>query len=96
MPDTQLATNSCCCCCCPCCRHEIVGIVTDVGSDVKKFQPGDRAGVGVFVQSCRECGMCKQGEDVFCPKLVYTYNAVQYDGTPARGGYSTHVVVDET
>jgi D-arabinose 1-dehydrogenase-like Zn-dependent alcohol dehydrogenase len=22
------------------CRHEIVGIVTDVGSDVKKFKPG--------------------------------------------------------
>jgi D-arabinose 1-dehydrogenase-like Zn-dependent alcohol dehydrogenase len=39
------------------------------------------------------CG--KQGEDVFCPKLVYTYNAVTYDGTPAQGGYSTHVVVDE-
>jgi D-arabinose 1-dehydrogenase-like Zn-dependent alcohol dehydrogenase len=48
------------------------------------------------MQSCRECGMCKQGEDLFCPKLVYTYNAVQYDGTPAQGGYSTHVVVDET
>jgi hypothetical protein len=32
----------------------------------------------------------------FCPKLVYTYNAVTYDGTSAQGGYSTHVVVDET
>ncbi|WIA35261.1 hypothetical protein OEZ86_003720 [Tetradesmus obliquus] len=76
--------------------HEIVGIVTDIGSSVKKFKPGDRAGVGVFVQSCRECGMCKAGEDIFCPKLVYTYNATQYDGSPAQGGYSTHVVVDET
>jgi hypothetical protein len=31
-----------------------------------------------------------------CPKLVYTYNTLQYDGTPAQGDYSTHVVVDET
>jgi D-arabinose 1-dehydrogenase-like Zn-dependent alcohol dehydrogenase len=70
--------------------------VTDVGSDVKKFKPGDCAGVGTFVQTCRECNMCKAGDDVFCPKLVRTYNSTQYDGTPAQGGYSTHIVVDET
>lgn len=75
------------------CRHEIVGIVTDVGSEVTKFQPGQRAGVGVFVDTCRSCTQCGKGEQIFCPKLVYTYNSTHYDGLPAQGGYSTHIVI---
>jgi len=70
--------------------------VVDVGSGVKKFKPGDRAGVGVFVDTCRSCSMCNKGEDIFCPKIVHTYNAVHYDGLPAQGGYSTHIVSNET
>eukprot|EP00878_Enallax_costatus_P019318 GHUV01020379.1.p1 GENE.GHUV01020379.1~~GHUV01020379.1.p1 ORF type:complete len:311 (+),score=104.24 GHUV01020379.1:723-1655(+) len=72
--------------------HEIVGIVVDVGSEVTKFKPGDRAGIGVFVDSCRNCAQCKAGEQIFCPKIVFTYNAEHYDGLPAQGGYSTHIV----
>ncbi|KAF8061379.1 ADH9 [Scenedesmus sp. PABB004] len=75
--------------------HEIVGIVTEVGPAVTKFKPGDRAGVGVFVDTCRTCGQCKAGEQIFCPKLVYTYNSTHYDGLPAQGGYSTHIVMAE-
>jgi len=33
--------------------HEIVGIVTEVGDEVKNFKVGDRAGVGCFIDSCR-------------------------------------------
>jgi D-arabinose 1-dehydrogenase-like Zn-dependent alcohol dehydrogenase len=40
--------------------------------------------------------MCQKGEQIFCPKLVYTYNSEHYDGLPAQGGYSTHIVIDET
>jgi D-arabinose 1-dehydrogenase-like Zn-dependent alcohol dehydrogenase len=77
------------------CRHEIVGIVTEVGSEVTKFKPGDRAGVGVFVETCRDCAMCKKGEYIFCPKKVLTYNATHLDGTIAQGGYSTHIITEE-
>lgn len=31
--------------------HEIVGIVAAVGAEVTKFKVGDKAGVGVFVDS---------------------------------------------
>jgi alcohol dehydrogenase (NADP+) len=77
--------------------HEIAGIVTEVGSGVTKYAAGDRVGVGCFVDSCRECENCLAGEEQFCLKgEVPTYNGRQYDGSPTYGGYSTHIVVDET
>ncbi|KAL3147122.1 hypothetical protein ABBQ38_015079 [Trebouxia sp. C0009 RCD-2024] len=74
--------------------HEIVGIVTAVGSKVNKFKVGDRAGVGCMVDSCNDCHQCKtEGEEQFCSKSVQTYNMKNFDGTPTHGGYSTHIVV---
>ncbi|KAG2425878.1 hypothetical protein HYH02_014941 [Chlamydomonas schloesseri] len=75
--------------------HEIVGIVTEVGEGVTKFKPGDRAGVGCMVDSCRTCDTCTRSEEQFCPKCVYTYNSKHPDGTLAQGGYSSHIVVQE-
>src|SRR5690606_2500647 len=46
--------------------HEIAGIVTEVGSAVTKFTVGDRVGVGCFVDSCRECDACRDGEEQYC------------------------------
>jgi len=46
--------------------HEIVGRVTQTGSDVTKFKEGDYAGVGCFVDSCRNCENCRQGVEQFC------------------------------
>src|SRR3954449_12613983 len=76
--------------------HEIAGVVAEVGSDVTKFAPGDRVGVGCMVNSCRKCENCLKGEEQYC--LVgntQTYGSVDRDGTVTKGGYSTHVVVDE-
>jgi D-arabinose 1-dehydrogenase-like Zn-dependent alcohol dehydrogenase len=49
--------------------------------------------VGVFVDSCRSCAQCGKGEQIFCPKIVHTYNSTHYDGIQAQGGYSTHIVI---
>ena len=46
--------------------HEIVGKVSRVGADVKKFKAGDLAGVGCMVDSCGECESCKADEEQFC------------------------------
>ena len=76
--------------------HEIVGTVSEVGSEVSKFSVGDRVGVGCMVNSCRECENCLAGEEQYCLKgNVGTYAAVDRDGTITQGGYSTHVVVVE-
>src|SRR6185437_14034137 len=76
--------------------HEIAGVVAEVGSQVSKYQVGDRVGVGCLVDSCRECENCRGGEEQYCLNgNVGTYNAIGKDGRPTEGGYSTHIVVDE-
>src|SRR6059036_171370 len=77
--------------------HEIVGRVTRVGSQVKRFKAGDLVGVGCFVDSCRRCASCKAGLEQYCEvHLVLTYNGTEKDEkTPTYGGYSSQIVVDE-
>ncbi|MDO1444727.1 NAD(P)-dependent alcohol dehydrogenase [Rhodocytophaga aerolata] len=77
--------------------HEIVGRVTNVGTQVKNFKVGDLAGVGCLVDSCRTCSSCKEGQEQYCEvHWVGTYNSVEMDGkTPTYGGYSNNIVVDE-
>ncbi len=77
--------------------HEIVGRVVRVGAQVKNFKPGDLAGVGCMVDSCRKCGSCEEGLEQFCENgATFTYNGTEKDGsTPTQGGYSDSIVVDE-
>ncbi|KAL8038330.1 hypothetical protein ABFX02_11G099900 [Erythranthe guttata] len=75
--------------------HEIVGEVTEVGAKVKKFNVGDKVGVGCLVGSCRDCGQCKSDLENYCPKQVQTYSWVYTDGTITYGGYSNLMVADE-
>ncbi len=77
--------------------HEIVGRVARVGSAVTRFNVGELAGVGTFVDSCRVCESCKEGLEQYCAKQAsWTYNGTEQDKkTPTYGGYSSHIVVDE-
>lgn len=77
--------------------HEIAGVVTEVGHNVATFRPGDRVGVGCYVDSCRECRACLAGQQSYCTgHVAATYNGLERDkATPTYGGYSTDVVVDQ-
>jgi alcohol dehydrogenase (NADP+) len=76
--------------------HEIVGRVTKVGAQVKKFKEGDTAGVGCMVDSCRNCANCEDDLAQFCPETVFTYNSPDKNlGGVTFGGYSERIVVDE-
>ncbi|WP_224370615.1 NAD(P)-dependent alcohol dehydrogenase [Hyalangium versicolor] len=77
--------------------HEIVGRVKQVGSQVTKFKVGDLAAVGCLVDSCGDCGTCRQHLEMFCEKgAAFTYNSTEMDRkTPTYGGYSTQLVVTE-
>jgi uncharacterized zinc-type alcohol dehydrogenase-like protein len=78
--------------------HEIIGLVQQIGKKVDRWQVGDTVGVGCFVDSCRECEACRDGEEQFCEQgASFTYNSRERDGvTPTYGGYSTRIVVDES
>jgi uncharacterized zinc-type alcohol dehydrogenase-like protein len=76
--------------------HEIVGRIIATGDHAKKFKLGDLSGVGVMVDSCRECEDCKNHQELFCAvKPVTTYNSLGKDGLPVYGGYSDSIVVHE-
>lgn len=77
------------------CRHEIVGVVTEVGSKVQNFKVGEKVGVGCLVGSCRSCDNCTQDLENYCPKKKLTYDDYYYDGTLTFGGYSDTMVADE-
>ncbi|KAI4330206.1 hypothetical protein MLD38_028508 [Melastoma candidum] len=74
--------------------HEIVGIVTEVGSKVTKYKVGDRVGVGCLVQSCRSCTNCADNLESYCPRYTVTFGS-NVDGTMTYGGYSNFMVCDE-
>ena len=64
--------------------HEIVGIVTELGSGVTDFVVGERVAFGTVRDCCSTstCRFCSSGHENYCPKATYTYN-------PHLGGYST-------
>src|SRR5438067_416884 len=76
--------------------HEIVGRVTEVGSAVTKYKPGDIAAVGCMVDSDGTCPQCKAGLEQFCPNMILTFNSPdKHLGGVTYGGYSESIVVDE-
>jgi uncharacterized zinc-type alcohol dehydrogenase-like protein len=77
--------------------HEIAGVVSAIGSSVSKFAVGDLIGVGVFIDSCRDCSSCNQGLEQYCEKgMTPTYNGVERDSvTPTMGGYCDGYVINE-
>jgi uncharacterized zinc-type alcohol dehydrogenase-like protein len=76
--------------------HEIVGRVTEVGSAVTKYKPGDLAAIGCMVDSDLTCPRCKAGLEQFCQNMILTYNSPdKHLGGVTYGGYSNSIVADE-
>ena len=77
--------------------HEIVGRVTAVGGEVKRFKPGDIAAVGCMVDSDRTCANCQAGLEQYCDTgFTGTYNSPdKHLGGMTYGGYSKNIVVDQ-
>lgn len=77
--------------------HEIVGRISEVGAGVTKFKVGDLAGIGCFIDSCRQCEPCTHGQEQFCFNgASMTYNGTEMDrSTHTYGGYSDKYVIDE-
>jgi uncharacterized zinc-type alcohol dehydrogenase-like protein len=67
--------------------HEIIGTVSEVGSEVHSLAVGERVGVGWQADSCGQCEWCLQGKENLC---------AQAQGTCVHrhGGYADAVRVN--
>ena len=74
--------------------HEIVGIVEEVGKNVRGFAVGDRVGVPWLAGSCGKCAYCLDGRENLCDQALYT--GYQVDGgfaeyTVCRADFAIHL-----
>jgi len=70
--------------------HEFVGVVEEVGSEVKRFKAGDRVVASFFV-ACGHCALCRKGDFNECANLAtFGFGAVLGG---LGGGQSEYVVV---
>ena len=81
--------------------HEIIGVVTNVGSKATDFEIGDIVGVGCMVESCLSCSACANDEEQYCKNTpTWTYGADTRHSLHGKnqvqtiGGYSDKFVVD--
>ena len=78
--------------------HEIVGRISQIGSEVGKFKVGDLAAIGCMVNSCGQCSSCESGNEQYCLNgFTATYNTpIDDPGGMTYGGYSQRIVADES
>jgi len=65
--------------------HEVVGTVTKVGDEAKRWKVGDRVGRGWCGGYCFSCPPCLRGDFVTCQSLQVT-------GITTDGGYAEYMV----
>lgn len=77
--------------------HEIIGRITEIGSEVSGFKTGDLVGVGCLVDSCLACEACNDDEEQYCEKrATQTYGSPdKHTGKMTYGGYSAEITVRE-
>jgi uncharacterized zinc-type alcohol dehydrogenase-like protein len=77
--------------------HEIVGRVTAIGSDVRRYKIGDAVAVGCIVDSCQLCDQCRHADEQFCREgMTPTYSGRdRLTQELTQGGYSKHLIVRE-
>lgn len=67
--------------------HEGVGVVEQVGPDVKGLQKGDRVGWGYEHDCCSRCQECLKGNETYCPqRAMYGYADLD------QGSFGSHAV----
>ncbi|RMF31783.1 MAG: zinc-binding alcohol dehydrogenase [Candidatus Nitrosothermus koennekii] len=68
--------------------HEIVGIVEEIGEDVRYFKKGDRVGIQPLYESCLNCDYCLTGNEHLCDNRRIT-------GDTENGGYAEYISIRE-
>jgi alcohol dehydrogenase, propanol-preferring len=66
--------------------HEGAGVVVKIGSNVKNFKLGDRAGIKPLIDVCQRCETCWGGNENHCANGVYAGLQVPGKGFLERWG----------
>ena len=69
--------------------HQVVGKVERAGPGTKRFQVGDRVGIGWIHSACGECDPCRSGQENLCADFRAT-------GRDVNGGYAELMTVPES
>ena len=69
--------------------HEIVGFVTQKGSQVKNLKIGQRVGIGWFSKVCEKCTYCKTDRDNMCVSPEMT-------AVGRNGGFADYIKADKS
>ena len=68
--------------------HQVVGEVTAVGTEARRFIVGDRVGLAWLGRTCGLCRYCLSGRENLCPDARFT-------GYTLPGGFAEETVADE-
>jgi propanol-preferring alcohol dehydrogenase len=68
--------------------HQVVGRVESRGPGARRFETGDRVGVGWIYCACGKCRFCRSGDENLCPDFRAT-------GRDVHGGYAEYMTVPE-
>jgi len=67
--------------------HEVVGHVDALGSGVRGWREGDRAGVAWLARTCGRCRFCARGDENLCLEPRFT-------GWDVDGGYAEYALAE--
>jgi propanol-preferring alcohol dehydrogenase len=68
--------------------HQVVGRVESSGKIARRFQPGERVGIGWIHSACGRCRFCRCGQENLCMHFKAT-------GRDEPGGYAQYTTVNE-
>lgn len=67
--------------------HEVVGVISELGSGVTRFSVGQRVGVQPLWSSCGHCEFCLTGREQLCREKEIT-------GETVNGGYAEYMLAN--
>ena len=68
--------------------HEASGVITKVGRDVKKLEPGTRVAMEPGVP-CKHCAQCRSGHYNLCPDVIF------FATPPVDGTFAQYITLDQ-
>lgn len=74
--------------------HEGIGIVREIGADVRSLKVGDRVSIAWFFEGCGHCEYCTTGRETFCREVKnagYTVDGAMADQVIVTADYAVKV-----